>query len=202
MPRPWLERFHRLYYEERTALRRRDSEGWIALQRPYPHLRRLLLRHGVRGRVAVLTARDRASLEQLLGAWGLDRVIAPERIYDKETGVRKTAHLARLCGDLAVPPGRVTFVDDKLNHLRATAPLGVRGLLAGWGHNGPREHAEARRLGFPVVTEETAARLLFGVEDDGSTPRPERVEAPQREAGPGGQGADTEQEERQVPEEE
>jgi len=158
----WLERFHRSYYEEREALRREDPEGWVSLQRPYLHMTELLGRRGRRGRVAVLTARDRGSLLQLLEAWELDRVIPPEMIYDKETGVRKTAHLQRLCQDHGVRPEAVTFVDDKINHLVATAHLGVRGVLAGWGHNTVREHSEARRLGFPIASVETAAELLFG----------------------------------------
>jgi len=162
LPAGWLKRFHGLYYEERTALRRADPRGWVALQRPYPHMLEVLLRRGQRGRVAVLTARDGDSLVQLLKAWRLDRVISPEMVYDKETGVRKTAHLIRLCEDIRVVPGQVTFVDDKLNHLLNTSSLGVRGVLAAWGHNTAREHAKAERLGFPVATEETAEQLLFG----------------------------------------
>ncbi len=156
----WLERFHHAYYEERDALRRGDPMGWQALQRPYRHMVRLLRRRETPGSTAVVTARDRASLLQLLAAWGLDRVIPTQMVYDKETGLRKTAHLRRLLEDTGARPEEVTFVDDKVSHLVATAPLGVRCVLAGWGHNTRREREEARRLGLPVATVGNAAETL------------------------------------------
>ncbi|NOZ93294.1 MAG: HAD hydrolase-like protein [Acidobacteria bacterium] len=160
-PAAWLERFHHAYYQERDAFRQGDPRGWQALQRPYPHMVRLLRRREAQGSTAVVTARDRASLLQLLAAWGLDRVIPTQLVYDKETGLRKTAHLRRLLEDTGASPEEVTFVDDKVSHLMAAAPLGVRGVLAGWGHNTRREREEARRLGLPVATVKNASRLLL-----------------------------------------
>jgi hypothetical protein len=52
-------------------------------------------------------------------------------------------------------------VDDKLNHLEAVAPLGVRCALAAWGYNGPREHAAAAERGFLVCTLEDVEGKLF-----------------------------------------
>ena len=56
---------------------------------------------------------------------------------------------------------RITFVDDKVNHLVTVAALGVRLVLAGWGFNTPREHARARELGYPVATLNDAKTILF-----------------------------------------
>jgi hypothetical protein len=56
----------------------------------------------------------------------------------------------------------MTFVDDKVNHLDAVAPLGVRCALAGWGYNGGREHDLAERRGYVVCSLENAEQRLFG----------------------------------------
>jgi hypothetical protein len=56
----------------------------------------------------------------------------------------------------------MTFVDDKVNHLDAVAPLGVRCALASWGFNGPREHELARKRGYAVLSLEGLDGTLFG----------------------------------------
>ena len=55
----------------------------------------------------------------------------------------------------------MTFVDDKVNHLTTVSQLGVRGVLAGWGFNGTREHMLARELGFEVAALDDAEAILF-----------------------------------------
>ena len=159
---PELEAFHRRFYQERARFREEEPATWYALQRPYPHLVELLRRRGEPGRLAVLTARDRASVGLLLEAFGLRELVPGDLVLDKETGVRKVEHVRELCRRTGEPPRRVTFVDDKVSHLVATASLGVRGVLAGWGHNTPREHTLAASLGFPVATVGSAGEVLFG----------------------------------------
>jgi methionine salvage enolase-phosphatase E1 len=66
--------------------------------------------------------------------------------------VSKAQHVERLQRELGVRFPEITFVDDKVNHLDAVAPLGARCVLAGWGYNGPREHALAARRGYPVCS--------------------------------------------------
>ncbi|MEX1311768.1 MAG: hypothetical protein AB1Z65_15185, partial [Candidatus Sulfomarinibacteraceae bacterium] len=89
-------------------------------------------------------------------------LFAPELVLDKETGVSKTAHLTALRDRLDVPFESITFVDDKLNHLEAVAPLGVRPVLAGWGFNTPREHDLAAAKGFPVANFADVEQVLYG----------------------------------------
>jgi len=158
----WLHRFHHLFYRTRNHLRTDDSERWLGLHKTYPAFIEVLERHQERTTLAVATAKDAASVRLLLTHFGIDRLFRDELILDKETGVAKTAHLQILADRVGCEVARITFVDDKLNHLQATAPLGVRGVLAGWGHNTPREHEAARRAGFPVATLDSAESVLFG----------------------------------------
>jgi phosphoglycolate phosphatase-like HAD superfamily hydrolase len=158
----WLRAFHARFYEVRTEWARRDREGWLRLMPPFAPFLEVLRRRAGEATYAIVTAKDRASVEELLASYGAADLFARERILDKQAGRSKRAHLGRLAADLALPWAEVTFVDDKLNHLAEAAALGVRCALAGWGYNGPREHAAAAAAGLPVLTLESAERALFG----------------------------------------
>ena len=157
----WLARFHRRFYESRSTLRDAAPEGWLALHSDYPRFTDLL--HEIAGEItlAVATAKDSASLGLLLERFGLSGLFPDEFRLDKETGVQKTEHLSRLSERLHVPFATITFVDDKVNHLAKVAPLGVRPVLAGWGHNTDRERATARELGFHVADLGDAKQILM-----------------------------------------
>lgn len=145
-----LRRFHKRFYQERARLFEEDPGAWYALMTPYANFLALLRRHAADVELAIATAKDRRSVRRLLAAYGVDDLFAEGRILDKETGVSKAAHLEHLQRVVGVPYTEMTFVDDKLNHLEAVAPLGVRCALAAWGYNGPREQEAARERGFLV----------------------------------------------------
>ena len=161
----WLSHFHESFYRQRRRLRTNDPSTWRSLQRPYTSFTSLLERQAGRVPLAIVTARDETSVHDLLAAYGYAALFKNGRIYDKDLGASKSAHLERLSRDLSVPLRQITFVDDKLNHLRSVEALGVRGVLAGWGHNTPREHREAERAAFPVANLANAEELLFGPAD-------------------------------------
>ena len=157
----WRDAFHDRFYAAREALRAADLEGWRRLHLPYPGLAETLRGSGSAWRCAVATAKDGRSVRLLLADLGLDGVIDPALVLDKETGVDKTSHLTELTERAGVPFAAVTFVDDKVNHLQKAARLGVRAVLAGWGFNTAREHDLARALGYPVASLADAGQILF-----------------------------------------
>ncbi len=158
----WLLRYHRRFYEIRGAMARNDPAAWRALMPPYPAFVDLLRRRVGEVIYALATAKDRGSVESLLREYGIADFFLPERIMDKEAGTRKAGHLEALQDLLGVDWEDITFVDDKVNHLDAVAPLGVRCALAAWGYNGPREWALAGERGYVVCTLEDAESRLFG----------------------------------------
>jgi phosphoglycolate phosphatase-like HAD superfamily hydrolase len=161
----FLEAFHTRFYEVRTWFERAHPRHWRTLQGPYPELAALLRRRSGDVELAVATAKDRRSVRLMLEEHGLGDLFPDPRVLDKETGRSKAAHLKHLGEILGIPFAAITFVDDKVNHLDAVAPLGVRCVLATWGYNGPREHELAERRGYVICTLEDAERLLFdGVE--------------------------------------
>ena len=162
----WLKSFHREFYAARSRLREADTAAWLELHLPYPGLAEILRRHRGRTRPAVATAKDARSVHLLLEHLGYGGVFDAELILDKETGVDKTHHLQALRERTGSDFDRITFVDDKVNHLVKVAALGVRPVLAGWGFNTQREHARARELGYAVATLDDAEAVLFEGESE------------------------------------
>ena len=162
IPQSWRDRFHRRFYERRAALAEADPERWCALNRPFPAFLGLLRRRREDVHLALATAKDRAAVLRLLEAWGARDLFDEALVFDKEVGVRKTAHLERARSRLGIDFGEITFVDDKVNHLVEVSPLGVRCGLAAWGYNGARERTEARSRGFLVFGLDDAEERLFG----------------------------------------
>lgn len=161
LPPGWLTTFHRHFYEQRDAFAAAEPEAWCALNPPYAPFLALLQRRRGSAPLALATAKDRAAVFRLLEAWGARDLFPEALVFDKETGVRKEAHLRRAQAVLGLPFEALTFVDDKLNHLLAVSPLGVRCGLASWGYNGPREQREAQERGFLVCGLEDAEAKLF-----------------------------------------
>jgi phosphoglycolate phosphatase-like HAD superfamily hydrolase len=157
----WLEAFHVRFYREREAWSRRDPAGWRRLMAPYAGFVAILRRAPASLVLAIATAKDRRSVRILLRDYGLDDLFPESRVLDKETGRSKVAHLRTLRERLGIPFEAITFVDDKLNHLDAVAPLGVRCVLAAWGYNGERERRGARERGHEVCTLDDFADRVF-----------------------------------------
>jgi phosphoglycolate phosphatase-like HAD superfamily hydrolase len=156
-----LGRFSRRFFEVRHAFAAAHPGVWRALQRPYPEVVALIRRHAVELPMAIATAKDRPSVQALLEDYGLARQLPGERVLDKENGASKAAHLERIHALLDVPYPEVTFLDDKVSHLRGVAGLGVRCGLATWGYNSRRERREARDAGYLVCTLADLEAQLF-----------------------------------------
>jgi phosphoglycolate phosphatase-like HAD superfamily hydrolase len=157
----WLRAFHERFYAERRALADADPAGWRAMLGPYPALLDVLRRRAGSCRYAIATAKDHRSVSLLLADWGAAGLFEPDLVLDKETGVTKVSHHEHLARRTGLGYADMTFVDDKVNHLDAVAPLGVRCALAAWGYNGPREHHLARTHGHLVCTLEDVEQQLF-----------------------------------------
>jgi phosphoglycolate phosphatase-like HAD superfamily hydrolase len=162
LPSDWLRAFHKAFYRVRTALSEADPAGWIALMGPYPQLPAILRRHAGEVVFAIATAKDRRSVAKLLASYGIDDLFPEGRVLDKEAGVSKAEHLARLHARFGVPYPEMALLEDKVRHLDAAARLGVRCALATWGYNGEREIAQARASGYLVCSLADLERQLFG----------------------------------------
>jgi phosphoglycolate phosphatase-like HAD superfamily hydrolase len=157
----WLRSFHKRFYRVRTVMSEAEPAAWHRLMGPYPGVPALLRRCAEDALLAIATSKDCRSVVKLLEAYGIADLFPEGRVLDKETGVSKRAHLEHLHGVFDLPYRETAFVDDKVNHLDAVAPLGVRCGLACWGYNGGRELALARARGYLVLGLEDAEAQLF-----------------------------------------
>jgi phosphoglycolate phosphatase-like HAD superfamily hydrolase len=167
LDREWLRTFHKTFYRVRAALAQADPAGWEALLPPYPRLPAILRRRSGEVLLAIATAKDRRSVAKLLRSYGIEDLFPEGRVLDKETGISKADHLARLHAELGIPYAEMAFLEDKVNHLDAVAPLGVGCVLAAWGYNGEREHRHARARGYLVCTLDDVDEKLFGTGERG-----------------------------------
>lgn len=156
-----LAAFHTRFYELRSAWAARDRQDWLSQMSAYPEVLPVLRRRAGDVILAIATAKDRASVEQLLECYGIADLFPSARVLDKEAGRSKRAHLEALSKATGVEWSEITFVDDKLNHLESVASLGVRCALASWGYNGEREVRDARAQGFLVLSLEGLEAELF-----------------------------------------
>jgi phosphoglycolate phosphatase-like HAD superfamily hydrolase len=154
--------FHERFYQARISWAERDPDGWRRMLAPYPGMLEILHRRASEVTLAIATAKDRFSVAMLLRDYGIESLFREDLVLDKETGVTKRSHLARLQQSLEVPFDAITFVDDKVNHLDHVAGLGVRCGLAAWGYNGRREWEAALRAGHLVLHLHDLEAQLFG----------------------------------------
>jgi phosphoglycolate phosphatase-like HAD superfamily hydrolase len=154
--------FHERFYQRRAAFAAGAPEAWRSLLSPYPEFIDLLRARSGDVVMAVATAKDRPSVLELLGRYGIAELFSDEFILDKETGVSKRAHLEALAQRSGLGFSEITFVDDKVNHLDDVASLGVRCALAGWGYNGERERALCAQRSYLVCELADVERQLFG----------------------------------------
>ncbi len=155
----WLNAFHETYYGVRRTFQTLDPNGWLKLSKPFPGIGRLLRELSATTCLAIATARDRESVDRILEANDLQTLFDPDLIIDKEAGVSKHAHVVTLHERSKVPFSSILFVDDKVNHLDAVAPSGVRCGLAAWGYNGLRERTLAMERGYAVFDMEGLASV-------------------------------------------
>lgn len=153
--------FHDRFYRERTALRGRDPERWGSLMSCYPGLTEVL--HSCPGSIlpVIATAKDRASVRFLLDQYGIGDLFPEDRVFDKEFGRDKSAHLQAIRQRFGQSGPEIVFVDDKVNHLASVESLGVRCVLAAWGYNGQTEQELAVARGFRVCQLDEVEEVLF-----------------------------------------
>ena len=143
----------------RSAFLKRDKEGWLALNRLYPHMRRLLAGCDLTG-VRILSTKAAPLVCEILRA---QRIPIPEHAVfhaasnPDGTDARKldmiAEHLDR------VPGTRALFVEDQIDHLLGNADPRITTYLADWGYVLPEWFADHRLLCHERVRVVGAGRM-------------------------------------------
>lgn len=111
----------------RAAWRQKDHRAWLDLHDIYPGLARLILESGQE--IAIVSAKDSASIREILRHHGLDQGVSAIRGSCKDKA-KEISELLEQSGE-----GRATFIDDSIANILAMRDLPVTALWAAWGYH-------------------------------------------------------------------
>jgi phosphoglycolate phosphatase-like HAD superfamily hydrolase len=125
------ERFVQAVSQYRQQVRQECPTTWVKMHRCYRGIIPYLSRRN--GPVSIVTARDQASVLQLLESKGL--TLAPEQVLGEQSP--KLAALATIVRQEQVDPSALIFVDDHRSNVQVARQAGYQAYLAQWGYPAP-----------------------------------------------------------------
>jgi phosphoglycolate phosphatase-like HAD superfamily hydrolase len=141
-----LAGFTDAYFAQRARLA--AEPRWFDFVRPYDQAVRAFRELHGRGLAVILSTRDDRSISALCAHYldGLRPVLLPR------SGPReKWELLLDAARERGLPPGRVFFLDDYLQHALPARRHGIAAHLATWGYLGPDDASHALTAGLPCL---------------------------------------------------
>lgn len=148
----------------RASFLQRDREGWLALNRIYPHMRALLTGYDL-ANVRIISTKAAELVREILRAHAIPLPAAAVFHAASNPAGADTRKLDLIAAQLdAHPGGRALFVEDQLDHLLDNDDSRIAAYLADWGYVLPQWLAQAGRLRRRGVRVIGAAQMpdLFG----------------------------------------
>jgi len=146
-----MEAYAEKFYAHRAYWQKNNPMVWAKLLPPFPGIPEAVENLSKRFFLSIATSKDRASVDFLLDLYGIQKFFLPEYILDKDFARSKRDSFLYFHQQLGLPFQKMHFIDDKVLHLVAVKDLGVKGYLALWGYNTPREHQVAQNHGFILL---------------------------------------------------
>jgi phosphoglycolate phosphatase-like HAD superfamily hydrolase len=150
-----FEAFHQEFYKERDRLQELDFKAWFNLEPPYPKIVDGIKQLLERGTKIIITTSNRLkSIAPTFVHEYLGFKIKKEDILDERYGENKSEQMRQIVKLYNVKFEEIYFVDDQVNHLIQTRPLGVKVLLAGWSYATDIQKEEALKQKIPIIKRE------------------------------------------------
>jgi len=150
-----FEAYEQEFYKERERLQNIDYRAWFNLEPPYPKviegIKKLLEEET---KIVIATSNSREAIARTFTPEYFGFTIEPEGILDKRYGEDKSEQMKQIVKLYNVKFEEIYFVDDQLNHLIQTRPLGVKVLLAGWSYATDIQKEEAQKQDILVIERE------------------------------------------------
>jgi len=140
--------FDRLVTSHRLDLAAREPEKWIALQRIFPGVKRLIRNLQENYAVFIASAKGKKLIVQLLKEGGIN---IPGQNIVSGASKGKAGHIKKIAQMAGVPVSRVILVDDSLGFLREAKKIGAEAAMARWGYSTRAQRKQAKREGIPLV---------------------------------------------------
>jgi phosphoglycolate phosphatase-like HAD superfamily hydrolase len=165
--KPAVESFTERYFATRGELSR-DVERWCSVMTAFaPALAAFRALHD-EGRAVVLSTRDDASIQKILGHFAnLEPVLLP-----RSGPLEKWQILVAEAERRGLAPGRVFFLDDYAHHAVPAKQRGIAAHLALWGYLGADDLETARASGVVPTQLADLARTIERHEQENPCSRP------------------------------
>ncbi len=146
-----MERFMHLFYEARASLLKADRDGWLRMNRIYPHVAAGIAGLPAGAVLCVLSTKRPPFIAEILGAQGI--ALPQERIIHSE-GEPKLAAVERLRMQGGFE--RAIFVEDQIDAISDNTNPRIMPYLATWGY----VQAEWLRAHVALLTPDSFRELL------------------------------------------
>jgi hypothetical protein len=163
---PRIAAYKRAMAATRGSFLNRDRDGWLALNRIYPHMHELLTRCDLTN-VRILSTKAAPLVCEILRAHAIplaDAAVFHAASNPDGADIRKLDMIAAQLD--AVAGGRALFVEDQLDHLLGNHDRRIAAYLADWGYVLPQWLAQAdhlRRNGVEILGGTQMAELFCRV---------------------------------------
>ena len=150
-----FEAYEKEFYKERERLQNTNYRAWFNLEPPYSKvtagIKKLLEEET---KIVIATANRRKAIARTFTPEYFGFTIKPEDILDRRFGEDKSEQMKHIVKLYNVKFEEIYFVDDQVNHLIQTRPLGVKVLLAGWSYATDIQKEEALKQKIPIIERE------------------------------------------------
>jgi len=150
-----FEAYEKEFYKERESLQNINYRAWFNLEPPYTKviegIKQLLEEET---KIVIATSNRRKAIAKSFTPKYFSFTIKPEDILDKRYGEDKSEQMNQIVELYNIKFEEIYFVDDQVNHLIQTRPLGVKVILAGWSYATKAQKEEARKQNIPIIEKE------------------------------------------------
>jgi len=160
IPNEDLKKYYECFYGARNEIIHSNFDAWAELTPPFgciDSIRKLANRY----ETLIVTTNAAECITGLLAEPYLNLHIEEKNIVDLHVSTDKVVHMKHITRKRNVRFEDMHFVDDNLNHLLATEPLGVNVYLATWGYCTKEQKAFAeKKENIILLTEDTVYSVL------------------------------------------
>jgi len=150
-----FEAYEEEFYKERERLQNINYRAWFNLEPPYSKVIegiKKILEEGTK--IVIATSNRRKAIVRSFTPEYFGFNIEPEDILDRKFGEDKSEQMKHIVSLYQIKFGDIYFIDDQINHLIRTRPLGVKILLAGWSYATDIQKGKARKQNIPIIERE------------------------------------------------
>jgi len=160
IPNEDLRKYYKCFYDTRNEIIDSNFDAWARLTPPFgciDSIRKLANRY----ETLIVTTNAAECIIGLLGQPYLNLNIEEKNILDLHVSTDKVVQMKHITKQCNAEFENMHFVDDNLNHLLATRPLGVNVYLAAWGYCTKEQKAFAEEKdNITLLTEDTVYSVL------------------------------------------